>query len=464
MTAPAGFEDRPPHRGTISSVVHEPNCSRRAAQDVLVADAASVADAVEEFEDVDGDLAAAADFVAQRRRRARSRRAAFSAATLAARSATASRREIVVVRHRLELAGAGDALEQGAHGVLGDAGRLGDVAHARRVVGLGVEQRLQRQPTGRGRRRRVARGVRADAARRWSGRCARRPAARRAARRRPGGRASAASGGAGGRARRRSCRGRARVRRRARRAGVLRSACQRAGAKAVSPTTFRLRRRAEVAPAPRLSRLRLSAQGRRGRRRPRCCSAASCSAGCRIGVGQRGEHGQAFRAALLAAGRKDVEHAAAADGVAGRGIAQDEAVAGQRADVAVDADLRPVFAARRNFVGAEQRDAAGTSSAPRCRCTCVQCLSARLAGEDADRRIEAPHRGMQCRRDDPHAALDLGSFRIAAQGERNALRRRGRDSAGASCTRRLRTRTALSGRREQQLVASLDAAGKRRCR
>jgi hypothetical protein len=39
----------------------------RAAQDVRVAHAASVADAVEEFENVDGDFAAAADFVAQRR-------------------------------------------------------------------------------------------------------------------------------------------------------------------------------------------------------------------------------------------------------------------------------------------------------------------------------------------------------------------------------------------------------------
>ena len=69
LTGPAGFEDRPPHRGTISSlVIHCPVQSaelpRRTAQDVSVAHAASVADTVEEFENVDRHFAPATDFIA----------------------------------------------------------------------------------------------------------------------------------------------------------------------------------------------------------------------------------------------------------------------------------------------------------------------------------------------------------------------------------------------------------------
>ena len=86
LTRPAGFEDRPPHRGTISSTCRvigrtplcligrrSVGCSGerlvafpwRSAKDVGIADAPGVADAIEELEDMDGDLAPAADFVAQ---------------------------------------------------------------------------------------------------------------------------------------------------------------------------------------------------------------------------------------------------------------------------------------------------------------------------------------------------------------------------------------------------------------
>jgi hypothetical protein len=65
MATPAGFEDRPPHRGTFFSVVAliviQPCMARTAAaQHVFVTHAASVADAVEEFEDMDRHLASAA--------------------------------------------------------------------------------------------------------------------------------------------------------------------------------------------------------------------------------------------------------------------------------------------------------------------------------------------------------------------------------------------------------------------
>lgn len=74
-------------------------------------------------------------------------------------------------------------------------------------------------------------------------------------------------------------------------------------------------------------------------------------------VGQCGEHGQPLRAAFFAVGRKDVEHTAAADGVAGRGVAEDEAVAGQRANVTVNGNLCPIFCAGGYFVDTEQGDA-----------------------------------------------------------------------------------------------------------
>jgi hypothetical protein len=56
---------------------------------VLVTHASSVPDAVEEFEDVDGDLAPAADLVAQGRGASGAVARAQSMATRAARSATA---------------------------------------------------------------------------------------------------------------------------------------------------------------------------------------------------------------------------------------------------------------------------------------------------------------------------------------------------------------------------------------
>jgi hypothetical protein len=181
-----------------------------------------------------------------------------------------------------------------------------------------------------------------------------------------------------------------------------------------------------------------------------CCSAASASAG-RVGVGQRGEHGQAFGAALLAAGREDVEHDAAADGVAGRSVAQDEAVAGQRADVTVDTNLRPVFTARRDLVGTEQAMRAGTSSAPRCRCTGVQCLS---AGWPERTRIRASkRRSGACRAGvTSHWPRSTSIFSMPPERQRDAL-----PGVATFSLRILHTQAAhadgFAGWREQQLVA-----------
>ena len=53
------------------------------------------------------------------------------------------RREVVVMRHRVEFAGPRRAAEQLTHHVFGDARVARDIAHARRRKGLGVEQRFQ---------------------------------------------------------------------------------------------------------------------------------------------------------------------------------------------------------------------------------------------------------------------------------------------------------------------------------
>ena len=50
--------------------------------------------------------------------------------------------EVMVVGDQEQIAGAGDAFEQLPHILFGRAARLEHVAHARRVVGLGVKQSL----------------------------------------------------------------------------------------------------------------------------------------------------------------------------------------------------------------------------------------------------------------------------------------------------------------------------------
>ena len=105
-----------------------------------VADAPSVADAIEEFEDMDGHL-----------RPPRSRPAGGGAdhavaavedGDAAARSATAAAVK-VVVGHRVGFAQAGDALEEGAH-AFAVAGGAGHVAYPGRVVGAASRRGLRR--------------------------------------------------------------------------------------------------------------------------------------------------------------------------------------------------------------------------------------------------------------------------------------------------------------------------------
>ena len=140
----------------------------------------------------------------------------------------------------------------------------------------------------------------------------------------------------------------------------------------------------------------------------------------RVVIGQRGKHGQTFRAALLARRREDVEDAAAADGVAGRGIAQDETVAGQCPDVALQRDLRPVFATRRNFVGAEQGNAGRNVFGTQVEMDLRPVLERRLAGQDAERGIETVGRRVQGGGQQPHAAVDFGLL-DTSQGQGDAL-------------------------------------------
>ena len=131
---------------------------------------------------------------------------------------------------------------------------------------------------------------------------------------------------------------------------------------------------------------------------------------CRIVIGQRGEHGQTFRAAFFATGRENVEHAAAADGVAGRGVAQDEAVTGEGADFAVDGDLRPVFHAGLDVVSAKQCDPGQHIFGPEMQVNLSPVLERRLAGQHTNPDVKTAHRRVQWRGNDPHAAFHLGLF------------------------------------------------------
>ena len=107
--------------------------------------APSVADAVEEFEDVDGDFAPTTDLVAQR---GGASEAVFGVqgGDAAGQVGNGGGSEIVVVRHRVGFTEAGDAFEKRAHTFFGSSGELGNVADSWRVAGLGIEQCLAGQP------------------------------------------------------------------------------------------------------------------------------------------------------------------------------------------------------------------------------------------------------------------------------------------------------------------------------
>ena len=295
-----------------------------AAQDMVVAHAASVADAIEEFEDVDRHFAAATDLVAQ----GGGARAphALQSGDPAARSATAPGGEIMVVRDRIDFAGAGDALEQGAHRVFGDAGGLRNIAHARRVVGLASSNGLSVAKVTIGGA--SWRGVPAGAARRGSGRCDRgqqfaTSASKAAGRVWQGQPAQAVAFDAD------ACRGALVF---AGQGGEQRSVRPAsAGAKAVWPPRFRSRWRPSAAAA--LSRFQLARSG--PGRRPPLASPGQLQAGCRIRSASAASRASRSGLRLWRIGGKMSSTTAAGDGVACRGVAQNEVVAA-RAGVAVD--------------------------------------------------------------------------------------------------------------------------------
>jgi hypothetical protein len=346
--------------------------------------------------------------------------------------------EVMVVRHRPGFAVAGDALEQVAHAVFGDAGGLGHVAHARRVVRLGGEQRQQRLPqvaVGGGEFDAVAGQVQPGVALGDS------PAASSS----PSSASKAGRASVGSVSRRRRSRSTP-VRSGARSCSLASAASKRSPAPASRRREGRVADDAQRQPcAQRAHHRRIKIAVERVRRQVdtgRLLLRGQCQRHRRIGIGQRRQHGQAFRAGLAPRRRRDVEHRAAGDGVAGGGIAQDEAVAGQCADIAVDLDLRPVFAARRDFIGAEQRHPCRHVNGAEVQVHLRPVLQRRLPGEHAQLGVEAAQRLVQRRARRPTCRARPRPFSIPASA--SAMRCPAWPaSAGASCTRRLRTRTGL---------------------
>ncbi len=74
-----------------------------------------------------------------------------------------------------------------------------------------------------------------------------------------------------------------------------------------------------------------------------------------VGLAQRRELGQPALRAAIARGTERIDHHRAGDRAGGRGIAQDDTVAGKRADLVVEHELRQRRIARRQPVALEQR-------------------------------------------------------------------------------------------------------------
>ena len=110
-----------------------------------IADASSVADAVEEFENLNRHLAPAADLVAQPGRERRPV-ALTEFSNLRGERVDGARGEVVVMRHGVGVATTGDALERLADALLGKRSGLRKFAYARRVLRCGGEQGRQQRP------------------------------------------------------------------------------------------------------------------------------------------------------------------------------------------------------------------------------------------------------------------------------------------------------------------------------
>ena len=173
-----------------------------------------------------------------------------------------------------------------------------------------------------------------------------------------------------------------------------------------------------------------------------------------------GELSHALGRATFARRRAQIEEAAAADRALRGGVAQDEAVAGDRGDRAVENELNVRLAARRYRRIAEQYDARSDFGR-----RMVQPhghpLADRLClgGEHAQRRIDALRRRVQIGMEHEVAAVDrILADRVAREIERAALA--AASALGGAVLRMDRAHArGKAGRTDQNVIADRDRAG-----